>query len=326
MFCKKQTLFDTNIYDVIVSKGMRLPLHFKPGMYTKVIPRVMLRYTQKVPFSVSFDVTNRCNIRCPYCYFYAEQHPSELSDDDMLSLMREASRSHDFFHATFIGGEPTLRLPVLKEGVKMFPQSWVNTNGLNGFPPEVKASAWLVSLEGSEAIHDKIKGKGAFKKVIEAIPETSSTIIANTTLYTFNCENIEETVKSIAKTGIDGIIFSFYTQLKNSGDYLQLSDSKRTELIYRILKIRKEYPDFIFFTKKMGYYHNPHSGLNKWNHPSRCPVALYGIAYGADGKVKHPCAMGGGTLCNRCGCGMNSIFLASMKGDIRAMRFIYKML
>src|SRR3989304_6598477 len=134
---------------------MHLPKHFKLRMYARVIPRVMLRYTQKAPFSISFDVTNRCNIRCPYCYFYAEQHPSELSDDDMLSLIREASRSHDFFHATFIGGEPPLRIPVLKEGVRMFPQTWVNTNGLNGFPPEVKPSAWLGSLYRPELFTHK---------------------------------------------------------------------------------------------------------------------------------------------------------------------------
>jgi hypothetical protein len=61
----------------------------------------------------------------------------------------------------------------------------------------------------------------------------------------------------------------------------------------------KEYPNFVFFTPKMAYFQNPRGGLGDWNRPSRCPVALYGLAYGANGKPKQPCAMGGGTNCDK---------------------------
>ncbi len=197
----------------------------------------------------------------------------------MLHHIKQVATSGNFFHATFIGGEPTLRLPILQEATRLFPQSWVNTNGLNGFPPEVKTSAWLLSLDGPREFHDKIKGDGAFDKAVDAITASSSTVVANATLYT-----------------------------------------------QRIFKIKREYPDFIFFTPRMGHYQNPLRGLSEWNHPSRCPVAVYGLAYGVDGRVKHPCAMGGGTVCDRCGCGMNSIFLSLMRGDIQTIRFLYKML
>lgn len=298
----------------------------KAAEYGGVLPGTLYRYLRKKPFSVSFDITNKCNIRCSYCYYFSREPPEELSDEEMIGLIKGVAENGGFFHATFIGGEPTLRLNVLAEGVRLFPQSWVNTNGLNGFPPEVKPSAWIASIDGPQEFHDKIKGHGAFEKTIGAIPESSSTVVANTPLNQKNVKYIEEFTHFMAKTDIKGIIYSFYTSLWRGAEVFSLQDDERSQAIQRVLAMAKEYPDFIFFTPKMAYYQNPLKGLNRWNHPSRCPVALYGLAYGADGKPKQPCAMGGGTNCERCGCGMNAIFLSILKLDIRTMRFLYKML
>jgi MoaA/NifB/PqqE/SkfB family radical SAM enzyme len=294
--------------------------------YVGVLPGTAVRYVQKRPFSVSFDITNKCNLRCPYCYYYSREPPEELTNEEMISLIRGVARDGGFFHATFIGGEPTLRLEVLGEGVRLFPQSWVNTNGLNGFPPEVKPSAWIASIDGPEEYHDRIKGKGAFKNTVSAIPGSSSTVVANTTLNQKNVKYIEEFTHLMAGTGISGIIYSFYTTLQKGGNVFRLSDDARNNAIQRILAMAKEYPNFVFFTPKMAHFQNPKGGLSDWNSPSHCPVALYGLAYGANGKPKQPCAMGGGTNCDRCGCGMNAIFLSIMKGDIRTLSFLYKML
>ena len=290
------------------------------------LPNVMTRYIQKKPISVSFDITNKCNARCGYCYYYSGKPISELSDKDMIKNITRVAKSNNFFHATFIGGEPTLRLSVLREGVKLFSQSWINTNGLNGFPSEINPSAWLISLDGPEEYHDKIKGRGAFKKVIETLPESSSPVVSNTMLTNQNKKYLKKFVDEMSKTSLKGIIFSFYTEIKGKTGIFNLEDFQRVSLIRNILKLRKEYPGFIFFTPRMGYYNNPNTGLNKWNDSSICPVAKYGLAYGVDGRPKKPCAMGDKTVCTRCGCGMNSIFLSSMDGDIRAIGFLYKMI
>lgn len=301
-------------------------MHNLRRINVRVLPNVLVRYIQKKPISVSFDVTNKCNAKCKYCYYYSGKLPVELSDSEMIHHIKQVAKSNNFFHATFIGGEPTLRLPVLREGVRLFSQSWINTNGLNGFPSEVKPSAWILSLDGPEEYHDKIKGVGAFKKVLVSLQESSSPVISNTMLTGLNKKYLEKFADIMSKTSLKGIIFSFYTQIKGKEGIFHIEDNERVDLIRRILKLRKEYPKFIFFTSRMGYYHNPNSGLKKWNDSSICPVAKYGLAYGVDGRQKNPCAMGDKTVCARCGCGMNSIFLASMNGDISSLGFLYKML
>ena len=61
-------------------------------------------------------VTESCNLACPYCF---ARNRSELRDMP-LSLARDAiewlcSSSSDRVHVTFWGGEPLLRLGLLRE-------------------------------------------------------------------------------------------------------------------------------------------------------------------------------------------------------------------
>lgn len=57
--------------------------------------------------SLTIHITNRCNLNCPYCYKDANNNRKELSKDDILRIVDEASQI-GFSEFTFSGGEPTL--------------------------------------------------------------------------------------------------------------------------------------------------------------------------------------------------------------------------
>lgn len=292
----------------------------------RIVPGITQSYVRHKPCTVSFDVTSSCSLDCSYCYYKQTKPSLELSESEMLAKIREIAQKYTIYHASFVGGEPTLRIKLLEQAVKLFPHTWILTNGVRGFPEKVKPSAWVVSLDGVEDIHDKFKGKGIHKRVIDNINNSDGTIFSNTTLHKQNNHCLEELVEEMSQTRLKYMTFSFYTPVGNGGnidqDEFVLNTSEKIDIIARIVGIRREYPGFIFFSPLMEYYYHPEKGYNNWNKKESCPVAIIGRHYGADGELQQPCAMGNEADCSRCGCGMNAIFLALIHGDVKAMRIL----
>src|SRR5258705_13955211 len=71
----------------------------------------------------SIDVTNRCNLRCEHCYFFAEDHAGEkeLSVEkwvEKLEAMKAAG--HPMMLCPWVGGEPMVRKKLIDAGRKYF--------------------------------------------------------------------------------------------------------------------------------------------------------------------------------------------------------------
>jgi len=292
----------------------------------RVVPGITRSFFMKRPCTVSFDVTSSCSLNCDYCYFKYTDPGRQLSEDEMLDRIRQVAGEFTAYHASFVGGEPTLRPRLLEEAVKLFPHTWILTNGVRGFPENIKASAWVVSLDGTEDIHDGFKGKGIHKRVLKNINKSQSMIFSNTTVSKKNHHCLEDLAEEMKDTNLSYMTFSFYTPVgsgDNGGsDDFALSDAEKISILGRISDLRKKYPSFIFFSPLMEYYYHPGKGYHRWNSTENCPVAIIGRHYGADGKLQLPCAMGPTADCSACGCGMNAIFLALIHGDINAMRIL----
>ena len=74
----------------------------------------------KTPRSVDIDITNRCNLRCRYCYHFSS--PGDVDEDlpqDVWLRFFEELRRCAVMNVTLAGGEPFLRgdLRGLIEGI-----------------------------------------------------------------------------------------------------------------------------------------------------------------------------------------------------------------
>ena len=111
------------------------------------------------------NITNRCTLKCKHCFVYRDgtpntSAPKEMSTDVMIKEIKKYRGKYGIMRMVWMGGEPLLRKDVLKEGVKLFPQNTITTNGtlpLLNLGSEIK---WVVSLDGPEDINDEIRGKG----------------------------------------------------------------------------------------------------------------------------------------------------------------------
>ena len=83
---------------------------------------------------ILLEITNRCDLRCRYCFANGGDHDTDPSLDDLKDSIRDIVRLCDTPLLQFSGGEPTLRddLPELVRFAKEAGCSYtqVNTNGI----------------------------------------------------------------------------------------------------------------------------------------------------------------------------------------------------
>lgn len=132
--------------------------------------------------SILFEVTSRCNIRCPHCYnvWKCSDYPQkELNTADAIKLIDRIMEQTRCKHFTFTGGEPLLRtdLEELVEHVsKKCGSITLITNGtlltetrIKGL---IKAGVGLFELplnSSERAMHDRMAGGfECFDKVVRA--------------------------------------------------------------------------------------------------------------------------------------------------------------
>lgn len=214
------------------------------------------RYLVKVPLAVNYDITYKCNLRCEHCYFFSsieeKRHENaldpELTDEQWLRIFKY-HRSRGVFSAAITGGEPTLRMNLIPEIIKIFPKVQIATNGLIRIPkfPGKQPLIWT-SLDGRPETHNAIRGAEIFDRVIENIRDDKRILICST-ITTSNYDEIEDIVNESIKANISGLFFLFYTGYPK--DPLLLKGKYLRKAVQLISKVMKDYEDFILISRKM---------------------------------------------------------------------------
>jgi radical SAM protein with 4Fe4S-binding SPASM domain len=142
-------------------------------------PRDSLRLS-----NLTYNITNRCNLRCPWCYNRRVESP-EVPVADLADWIA-AGASALGSDATFIilGGEPFLDEPRLLDAVRAARPHFtreilVSTNGTllsDGTPEELArvGATVQVSLDSASAErHDALRGSGVFRRAVSTVERLS---------------------------------------------------------------------------------------------------------------------------------------------------------
>lgn len=163
-------------------------------------------------FKVQWHVTSRCNLFCRHCY----QESTGVESPDLVSLFYVYERIREFFlcfknnsvrktgfHISLTGGEPLIRpdffsiLERIREDGDLLRFS-VLTNGtlltrqlakeLKSFNPAFVQ----ISVEGSEEVHDRIRGKGSYALAVNGAKLLIQEKIPVTFSFTLHHENKDD--------------------------------------------------------------------------------------------------------------------------------------
>ena len=264
-----------------------------------------------VPFVVILSVTAKCNASCDYCLDgcnvqYVRKEIRELSTEQWFFIIDELA-GLGTKRIAITGGEPLLRKDIGKI------VAYIKKNGIscgmntNGFlvPDRIedirKLDTINISLDGDKDSHEANRGKGTFKKVMEAIEVVKTYKIPlhiNTTITKNNMHSIDYVMESAEKIGCLVQIKPVYRRYRRiPGDIdnnfpEQLKRQERVEVINRIISYKKKgYP--VFYSYKTYEYMANWPDLTKdrvadqepeFDH-AKCYMGRYSCSIEANGNV-----------------------------------------
>jgi SynChlorMet cassette radical SAM/SPASM protein ScmE len=217
----------------------------------------------RTPKAVDIDITDRCNLRCRYCYFFSSSADvKDLPQEEWLKFFEELNRCA-VTAACLAGGEPFIRddlKDILAGIVRNRMRFSILSNGtlinddIAAFIASTRRCDYVqVSIDGSIPItHDSFRGKGSFYKAVEGIRCLQRNRVAVAVRVTIHRQNVHD-LENIAKLLLEDIGLPAFST--NSAGYMglcqknteqvQLSTEDRHLAMTTLLKLIKKYGERI---------------------------------------------------------------------------------
>lgn len=206
------------------------------------------------PLRVFLDITYKCNLQCKHCFANSQKfNLNELTTKDLLKLIDQMRNTGTFF-LSIGGGEPLIRndiFHIIEYARKNFIAVSITTNGLLINKEKAKEFNKLnlntitVSIDGLEKAHDRIRGKGTFKKTIEKIKILrrycqTAALAVRTTINSLNINEYKKLIKLAKKLSLDSIKFNPIRLFGKTKDnqYLLISQDEYINFLKNVQKLK----------------------------------------------------------------------------------------
>ncbi len=208
----------------------------------------------KAPFYIQFEITERCNNKCYFCYNpMGHVQGNELSLDKIKQILNQLSEV-GVFRINFNGGEPLARLDLL---------DIIEYAGSLGFDLHMNTNATLVTDEIAEKIakhmksictsvlhsdrvkHDKMTGRpGAYDDVINGIKTLRRhgvEVEVNVCTSSENYEDIYNIGRLIDSLGCYSLCSTRYILNDKSNKNLLLDTKATMKLIDMLMRVKEDF-------------------------------------------------------------------------------------
>ncbi len=136
----------------------------------------------------------------------------------------------------------------------------IGTNGTLPIPRFDNLYFYWISLDGTEKIHDNIRGKGSYKKTKDNILKHISgpnrngkpvwkDIWITMTINILNFISIKDVIEEW-KDNVNKIGFQFHTPFVKDDPLWIPYGEKRNKIVDELIKLQKEYPKFVINNEK----------------------------------------------------------------------------
>lgn len=281
----------------------------------------------------SVDVNNVCNLHCSHCYWWLNRREeNDLTINEWKDIINNKFKKQNIFVVTLVGGEPLLRPELIKLFCDEMPKRvCVVTNGTFPLKRFENLYFYWISLDGTEYIHDSIRGKGSYsmtrKNIIDYIekqPKRNGKPAWKDIWITMTINSINySSVINLAnewKGKVNKIGFQFHTPFVKDDPLWLPFGNIRNKIVDEIISMKKLYPDYIVNTEKqISLMKGNWGGIETT--PVQCPSwAILSLDH--MGRIKKPCCIGSSNsnalkpICEKCGLGCYSILVAQgIKGN-----------
>ncbi len=229
-----------------------------------------------VPLVLSWNVTRKCNLKCPHCYINADNKASinELTTEEAKNLIDQICEVSKPL-LVLSGGEPLLRQDIyelIRYGASKGLKMGLGSNGSLIDDTAAKklkeAGIETVSISLDSHIpeqHDEFRGvKGSWEKAVNAIKalrKKGVLVQVNTTLTQQNYDQIDDIMSLAEKLGVENFHLFFLVPTGRGVKIVDISPAKYEEMIKKTfakvarhkLNVRPSCaPQFMRIAKEMG--------------------------------------------------------------------------
>ena len=211
-----------------------------------------------IPWTILIDPTEKCNLHCTGCWAGDYQKAEELDNETLDRVFTEAEELGIYF-IIMSGGEPLVRKDdIIKLAEKHKSQCFhIFTNGTlvdDKFIEDLKRVGNITlafSIEGFEETTDKRRGKGVFKKVMEAMDKMREAGLLFGVSTTYTRENTEELASEefvdmlVEKGCTYGWYFTYIPVGRDVDVNLMATPEQRAYMYDKVLEYRQTKPIFL---------------------------------------------------------------------------------
>lgn len=227
--------------------------------YTAFVKEIMKGHITRrnIPILVTLCITNRCNIKCIYCYEeYYERNHKEFTTPELLNLIDELAEMGTKY-ISINGGEALLRkdIDIIIDKInKKKILCHIATNGIlvkKNIPVLKKVDSLAISIDGTRESNDLNRGKGTYDQIIEAIEclrENNINFQTHTVLTGNNPNAVDEIMGLALKYGFKAQ-FSILRREDAPDKQINLDDEGIKTVLKKVLDYKeKGYPIFFSYS------------------------------------------------------------------------------
>ena len=217
----------------------------------------------------TYDMSNRCNIRCDGCYYFEgeKQFAKEIDDAESWRKLMQAEKARGITYVVLAGAEPSLVPELLDVCYQEMPLGSIATNGFKKIPESVGYKIHI-SVWGNDETSLRVrKAKNLLKKQIENYKNDPRAVF----VYTFTRENIDEVKDVAAQLVAQGckLTFNVFSSPVGYTGNLRHDDESFTRTRQMMMALLNEYPQNVLFSIYNAMAHTHKKGLHD----------LYGCSY-----------------------------------------------
>lgn len=263
-------------------------------------------------YTISWNLTKRCNLKCEHCYldadFRAGRKVDELTTQDCFSIMEQIAEVNPNALLILTGGEPLLRPDIFDIAKYAAEHEFfvvVATNGttVNLQNAERMAEAGIkgvsISLHSGRAeLHDQFTGiPGSWQGAVHCtkiLREVGLEFVIQTSVMSWNYDEIPQVVDLTYELGAKFFNLYFLVCTGRGQGLTDVSSTRYETVLTRLYEMQKEYVGRMLISakctpqyKRIIYEANPNSPFLK-SYLGGCPAATHYCQINPVGEVT-PC-------------------------------------
>ena len=210
----------------------------------------------------TYDMSNRCNIRCDGCYYFEgdKQFAVEnLNEEDWRRLM-QAEKARGITYVVLAGAEPSLVPELLAVCYSEMPLGSIATNGFKKIPPSVGYKIHVSVWGNDETSFRTRKAKNLLKKQIENYAGDPRAVF----VYTFTRENIDE-VNEVAAQLVAAdckLTFNVFSSPVGYEGPLRHDRDSLQRMRRAMIALLNQYPEHVLFSAYNAVAHSSEKALH----------------------------------------------------------------